>query len=343
MTAFLLTAPHSAWVSLTPVLLVLALLLLDRVSPPDRSVIAEDSPSWPFDLIALGLAAIQLANVILLARAMTRPDLSGLDTFMMMLGVGVSSGYSGIVVAHELIHRPSRPMKLLGRLLLSTVLYEHFFTEHLRGHHARVGTPEDPATARFGENYRWFFIRTVPAQFRSAWRLETSRLGDADMKPWDPRLLSSRVVHGLVLGWGLALAIFIVFGATALAAHLLQAFVAIRLLEAVNYFEHWGLVRTDKRVRPVDSWDAESWLTRNSLVGLSRHADHHAHASRPYHLLRVFPESPKLPTGYYGMVLMSIFHSSRVVRLLSHELQQQGRIPEGSSASVPELRSASAA
>ncbi len=55
------------------------------------------------------------------------------------------------------------------------------YTEHLRGHHVRVGTPDDPATARFGEAYEPFFRRTVPAQFRSAWRLELTRLGDAEM------------------------------------------------------------------------------------------------------------------------------------------------------------------
>ena len=73
------------------------------------------------------------------------------------------------------------------------------FTEHLHGHHARVGTANDPATARFGERSDHFFLRSVPAQFRSAWRLEARRLGDETMRWWDARLLRSRVVHGLLV------------------------------------------------------------------------------------------------------------------------------------------------
>jgi len=36
--------------------------------------------------------------------------------------VGTNSGYSALVVAHELIHRPGKVMQLVGRALLVTVL-----------------------------------------------------------------------------------------------------------------------------------------------------------------------------------------------------------------------------
>lgn len=44
------------------------------------------------------------------------------------------------------------------------MLYEHFATEHIRGHHVRVGTSADPATARFGETRVEHFNRNVPDQ-----------------------------------------------------------------------------------------------------------------------------------------------------------------------------------
>jgi hypothetical protein len=77
---------------------------------------------------------------------------------------------------------------------------------------------------------------------------------------------------------------------------------AVRLLEAVNYFEHWGLRRRGDRVQPVDSWDTHGWFTYYGLVGLSRHADHHAYPIRPYQKLRVWEEAPILPFGYVGTV-----------------------------------------
>src|SRR5262249_3348904 len=188
-------------------------------------------------------------------------------------------------------------------ILLGSVLYDHFATEHVRGHHSRVGMSDDPATARFGESAAAFVVRTVPAQWRSAWRLEKKRLGDENM-PWsDPRMLRHRVLHGLVLEWGAAFAVWATLGAGAFAVYVLQAAIAVRLLEAVNYFEHWGLTRRGPRVTPVHSWDTGSRFTLYTLVGLSRHADHHASASRPYQQLRYWEESPKLPYGYFGTVV----------------------------------------
>lgn len=140
---------------------------------------------------------------------------------------------------------------------------------------------------------------------------------------WDPRLLRSRVVHGLALGWGTALAILVMLGPGAFAIFLLQALIAIRLLEAVNYFEHWGLERPTRRVRTIDSWDTDSWFTLYTLVGLSRHADHHAHASRPFQQLRYFEESPKLPYGYFGTTLLTLFARKRLRTLLTAELARR--------------------
>ena len=55
----------------------------------------------------------------------------------------MSASLAGAVTGHELIHRRSPAQRWLGRVLLASVLYEHFYTEHLRGHHVRVGTAAD--------------------------------------------------------------------------------------------------------------------------------------------------------------------------------------------------------
>jgi alkane 1-monooxygenase len=316
---FLWTGPHAWYVA--PFFMVPMVLAhqLDCGVRRERRQPAPDLPAWPFDALVYLLAGLQFWVIVETVRLFSVQGIFSLDMVMVFLIVGGASGFS-IITAHELIHRKRRWEQELGRALLCTVLYEHFYTEHLRGHHVRVGTPDDPATARFGEAYESFFRRTVPAQLRSAWRLEKQRLGDADMKLWDRRTLSNRVLHGLVLEWGLALAIFAAFGGTALFAFLLQAFVAVRLLEAVNYFEHWGLVRAQRRVRPVDSWDTHSWFTFYGLVGLSRHADHHAWPARPYQQLRVWEEAPVLPYGYVGMVDLVIGKNDEFQRLATQEL-----------------------
>ncbi|MDH3685437.1 MAG: alkane 1-monooxygenase [Myxococcales bacterium] len=321
---FLVTAPHSGWAAfLTLVLAGLAMQVADRKSGRQRHAPRPDLPSWPFDALLFVLVAIQFANILLLARFFTLVPFFRTDTLMAILIVGASSGYSGIVVAHELIHRRSKAMQWLGRTLLCTVMYEHFYTEHLRGHHVRVGTPEDPATARFGETFTQFYVRTVPAQFRSAWRIEAKRLGEVDMPFFDRRQLRNRVLHGVVAEWTLALAMLWAIGLAAFVGFLLQAVFASRALEVVNYFEHWGLTRTSQRVQPVDSWDTHSRFTYYALTGLTRHADHHAHATRPYQQLRVCEEAPVLPRGYIALFPLVLARNAKFRELMTAELERK--------------------
>jgi alkane 1-monooxygenase len=319
--AFLATRPHDGVTALPWILTVAALFLIDHRARPERRQPAEALPGWLFDALVVVLTLVQLLNVALLLGGAARLPLLSLDTALTVLLMGLNSGYSAITVAHELVHRPGRPLRNLGRLLLLTVHYEHFATEHVRGHHARVGTPEDPATARFGETFGRFYRRSLPAQLASAWRLEAGRVGARGAL--DPRLLGSRVLHGLLAELAIDVTILVLLGPATLLVFLAQAAIAVSLLEVVNYFEHWGLTRRGKRVQPVDSWDTESWFSFYTLVGLSRHADHHAHASRPFQSLRHFPESPKLPTGYYGCVLMVLGRNARFRALLTEELARR--------------------
>ncbi|MGH0036972.1 MAG: fatty acid desaturase [Myxococcota bacterium] len=299
--AFLWTGPHPWYIAPLFMMPVVVAHYFDCRQRVEQRQPVESLPAWPFDALVYALAALQIVVVVSLVHLFTLQGAFSLDMIMVFIVVGGNSGFS-IITAHELIHRKKPWEQWLGRVLLGSVLYEHFYTEHLRGHHVRVGTPDDPATARFGEDYESFFKRTVPAQFKSAWRLEKRRLGDADMSNFDRRMLRNRIVHGLVLEWGFAFAVFAAFGFAAFAAFVLQAWSAVRLLEAVNYFEHWGLRRASRRVQPVDSWDTHSWFTYYGLTGLSRHADHHAWPARPFQQLRVWDEAPILPYGYVGMV-----------------------------------------
>ena len=218
------------------------------------------------------------------------------------------SGY-GIVIAHELVHRRSRFESWLGRLLLMMVLYMHFAIEHVRGHHATVGTDVDPASARAGQTVYGFVPRSVLGQFASAWRLEAGRLarrGRAPLSAANELLWMAAIQAGWLtaIGWA--------FGARVLAAYLVVAVLAFCLLEVVNYIEHYGLRRgTDARgrlepVRARHSWNSDHRASRALLFELPRHADHHMSANRPYQTLQSVPGAPQLPAGYPAMVLLAL-------------------------------------
>jgi alkane 1-monooxygenase len=107
----------------------------------------------------------------------------------------------------------------------------------------------------------------------------------------------------------------------------------------VNYIEHWGITRATRTVTPIDSWDTDNWFTLHTLVGLSRHADHHSQASRPYQKLRYFEESPKMPYGYYGTILLAMFWNSRYQEHAKAELRRRGLGPfrNGAAEGAPPL------
>ena len=100
----------------------------------------------------------------------TRSDLSGWEKLGLFFGLGVASGTIGMVYAHELLHQRPKWERWLGDLLLASVLYSHFRTEHLLVHHSWVGTPRDAVSARYNEGFHRFFWRVLTEGPASAWR-----------------------------------------------------------------------------------------------------------------------------------------------------------------------------
>ena len=88
--------------------------------------------------------------------------------------VGLVAGIA-INTAHELGHKRPALERWLSKVALAQSAYGHFQLEHNRGHHTKVSTPEDPASARLGESFWEFLPRTVIGSLRSALRLERER------------------------------------------------------------------------------------------------------------------------------------------------------------------------
>jgi alkane 1-monooxygenase len=320
---FLATAPHPWYVGVGLSLVVFLTFYLDFIASPAKHQPIPHMPDKLFTAVLYLLVALQLINYALVIRLPLVSGFFSWDVLFALVPIGITAGYSGIVVAHELIHRPEKHMQILGRILLIGVLYEHWAVEHLRGHHKRVGTWEDPVTAPMGETFSHFYWRVIPAQIRSAWKLEQDRLGNPQLSWYDLRQLKNGVVRGFLLEFLLMAGILGFFGLGSATLFFLQHLYAHTLLEAVNYFEHYGLVRQGTSVHPTESWDSDSWFSFYSLVGLTRHSDHHTYSNRPYQKLRVNEESPRLPCGYFGSVVLVIFFNKKFRRLAKEELARR--------------------
>jgi len=250
---------------------------------------------------------IQLLGLWLAAYLWSRNQLSVLDKLGMATTMGVVSGI-GINAAHELGHRMEHAERWLAKVALAQSGYGHFYVEHNKGHHARVATPEDPASARLGETLWEFLPRSVSGGFRSAVRLEGERLARKGLRWWSPR-------NNILQAWSMTLVLYLAllatFGPAMLPYLLLQAVIGVMLLETVNYVEHYGLLRRKRpngmwaRCSPVDSWNSDRLVTNIFLFHLQRHSDHHANPGRRYQTLRSSKEAPQLPAGYASMILLA--------------------------------------
>jgi len=234
-----------------------------------------------------------------------------IDIIGRIIGMGILCGTFGINVAHELGHRKNKFEQFLAKTLLLSSLYMHFFIEHNKGHHKHVATPEDPSTAKYQQAVYAFWIQTFVGTYKSAWRIAIQDARKNKKNKW-PVLLNQmflfqciQITFLLVIGW--------FFGVLVLSYFVIAAIVGATLLETVNYIEHYGLIRKQtsphsyERVMPIHSWNSNHVIGRLMLFELSRHSDHHYLASRKYQILRNIDNAPQMPTGYPGMIILSLF------------------------------------
>lgn len=302
-----------AWNFLTVVFSYALLPLLDLWSgndhfQPSRDEVATlEKDSWYRAILYLG-AGLHFALLVFGAWVVTHAAMPWWALAGLILSVGTSSGSIGIVIAHELGHHVNKWDRLVSRALLVTVCYMHFYVEHNRGHHSRVATPEDAASARYGENLYAYLPRTLIGSWTHAWHLEQERLAKSGLGVWS---LRNPMVWCAIWPALSAATLGLGFGVAAVGYFFLQAAIAVILLEAVNYIEHYGLERSllpdgsREKVNVTHAWNSSQRLSGYFLFNLTRHSHHHVQAQRLYQALAHEEASPQMPAGYAGMLVLA--------------------------------------
>ncbi len=281
---------------------------LDRANPPEDIVKVLEQDRY-YRWCTYAFIPVQYAGLIFACVLWSSGDLSTLGNVGLATTIGIVSGIA-INTAHELGHKRASIERWLSKVALAQSGYGHFFIEHNRGHHVRVATPEDPASARLGESFWAFLPRTVKGSLTSAIELERERLGRDGKGFWTAK-------NDLLSAWAMTVVLFgalaAIFGPVVLPYLLVQAVMGFCLLEVVNYLEHYGLLRGKRedgryeRTRPEHSWNSDNVASNVFLYHLQRHSDHHANPTRRYQALRHFEGLPELPSGYATMILLAYF------------------------------------
>lgn len=311
-----LAAWQGGWtIALLPIVAWYLYTLLDMVLGLELGNADPDTPEvtlfW-YRLVTLIWAPVQIGTIFGILAYVTGTDHLGLfEQWALFAMLGIVSGTIGINYSHELMHQKPKAERWLADILLASVIYSHFRSEHLLVHHRYVGTPRDTVTARYGESFYRFFLRVLVESVVSAFRAERAMLSRRGL-PWWHR--SNPFWKYLALQASFAgLAIWI-GGIWGLFLWTVQAFWAVLQLELVNYIEHYALTRRHlgdgkyEHVLPRHSWNsahkASNWL----LINLQRHSDHHYKPDRRFPLLQNHDkdEAPQLPHGYPIMTMAAL-------------------------------------
>lgn len=287
--------------------LVDVLARIDDRNPPDE-ILAQLERDPYYRWCVYAFLPLQFAGFFFGFWCLRYAPMATGERIAMSLTLAVSTAIA-INVAHELGHKKPRAEKNLAKLALAPSGYGHFHIEHNVGHHVRVATPADPASARLGESLWAFWPRAIWGGLRSGVGIERARLERRGKRFWSP---ANEVLQSWALTVVLVLILTLVFGPQVLPWFVLQAVVAILILEAINYIEHYGLLRPvgkngrPGKVAPEHSWNCDFICSNLFLYHLQRHSDHHAHPRRRYQVLRSCDSAPQMPAGYAALALLAL-------------------------------------
>ena len=168
-------------------------------------------------------------------------SMSFIDKMAFVFLISLFIGMMGTVPGHELTHRKKNKFDMfIGNWLLAFSWDCAFAIEHVYGHHKNVCLENDPASAKRGENVYMFILRAIIKEQKDAWLIELDSLKRRNQNYFS---LKNRMIMGYVRSFLLTALIGVFSGLQGLCTFLLCAFLAKSLLEAINYIEHYGLVR----------------------------------------------------------------------------------------------------
>tara|TARA_R110002126_G_C10488881_1_gene503076 strand:- start:5765 stop:6970 length:1206 start_codon:yes stop_codon:yes gene_type:complete len=279
----------------------------DFNNPPEEAVEALEKDRY-YRVLTYITVPMHYATLLVSAWWVSTQNMSLLEIITLAFSLGIVNGLA-LNTGHELGHKKETFDRWMAKLVLAVVGYGHFFIEHNKGHHRDVATPEDPATARMGENIYKFSTREIPGAFRRAWSLEEERLSRRGKSPWS---LENEILQPMLITFALYVGLLAFFGPLMLVFLPIQMAFGWWQLTSANFIEHYGLLREKldngryEHQKPHHSWNSNHIMSNLILFHLQRHSDHHAHPTRSYQSLRDFMDLPALPTGYPGMFFMAM-------------------------------------
>jgi len=258
-------------------------------------------------------------NYLFIDLEFIKESITLIDKICLIEIIGLFIGMMGTVPGHELTHRKKNKLDMfVGNWLLAISWDCAFAIEHLYGHHKNVCLEGDPATAKRGENIYGFIFRAIIKEQKDAWKIEISHLKRRGYSLFG---LHNKMLIGYLRSIFITFIAYLIGGLFGLLIYLVCAIYGKMMLEAVNFMEHYGLVREEgKPVYPKHSWNSNNLLSSIYLYNLPRHSSHHEKANLKFWELKVYKDAPSMPYGYLSMVYLVLFLPYFYHKIMAKEL-----------------------
>ncbi len=234
-----------------------------------------------FETVMFGMVPIQMG-------------ITGVELVGATISAGIFAGI-GIIYGHELAHTKGFSF-VISRLIMGLSGASHFSYAHVYNHHLELAHEDDPATSPRGRSiYRHFWLSHM-GQSKFLYKMEQTRLAKLE-KPF--LSFENRWIRGYFMSLPTMVLFTWVGGAVGIAAMFLVWTISNFELEALNYMEHYGLIR--EKGQPIDyrhSWDNSNLFTSWFFIEIGRQGDHHDRGETHFWELDVVG-SPDPSWGYF--------------------------------------------
>lgn len=275
------------------------LLFFDVILPRDES--RRTSVSAPLADLALHLnvvLVVALYAAFAYSVSIGSNPLSGADALGQIVGSLLTLGWLGAVpnlpVAHELMHRRHWLPRRMAQLASTFYGDPNRDVGHIRTHHIHLDTANDSDTPRRGETIYAFVLRATMGSYEDAVRSEADALRRNGRSAWSWR---NRLWQQIVLLAAVPALVGISAGWMAAAVCVSAILMSKALVEAFNYFQHYGLVRVEGA--PVSlhhAWNHLGPIVRPLGVEITNHIHHHLDSYRRFYDLPPEPKAPQMPS-----------------------------------------------
>ncbi len=197
--------------------------------------------------------------------------ISGLDLIGAAISTGIFAGI-GIIYGHELAHTKGFSF-VISRLMMGLSGSSHFCYAHVYNHHLELAHEDDPATAPRGRSIYMHLPLSYLGQSKFLFNMEKQRLARQNKSfiSWE-----NRWIRGYAMSLPTLFLFFWAGGWAGIGCLAIVWFISNFELEALNYLEHFGLIR--EKGQPIDyrhSWDNATVFTSWFFIEIGRQADHH--------------------------------------------------------------------